>query len=165
LDEKGEKPDRLALEPWLYRLAIRALDDFVLRRAEGEEELSLQRPRERRNERASDEAHLQFHQPDETMTNESRIPDRGAPTPEEIAYTDEMVALVQVALEGASPADREAFVLHTLEGFSPEEISGITDRKIEEVKQSIARARDALRHGLSANNPFQKRLLQETGTR
>ena len=28
-DDGTEKPERLALGPWLYRLAIRAMDDLV----------------------------------------------------------------------------------------------------------------------------------------
>ena len=58
---------------------------------------------------------------------------RRTATPEEIAYSDEMVRFVQFALRGAVPADREAFILHALEGFSAEEIASITDRKLEQV--------------------------------
>jgi DNA-directed RNA polymerase specialized sigma24 family protein len=68
-------------------------------------------------------------------------------------------------LKGAAPEDRESFVLHALEGFSVEEIAAITDRKRDEVEQSIVRAREKLRRGFAANNPFQKKLLQATGTR
>jgi len=162
LDEKVEKPDRIGIEPWLYRLAIRAIDDFVAGRSQSETEIELRGIRQRRRERASDEARLQYHQPDEAMTNESGIPDRAAPTPEEVAYTDEMVALVQLALAGAAPQDRETFVLHAMEGFTVEEIAAITDRNREEIEQSIARARERLRNGFARNNPFQKRQLQET---
>jgi DNA-directed RNA polymerase specialized sigma24 family protein len=49
-----------------------------------------------------------------------------------------------------------------MEGFTVEEIAAITDRNREEIEQSIARARDRLRIGFARNNPFQKRLLQET---
>jgi DNA-directed RNA polymerase specialized sigma24 family protein len=76
-----------------------------------------------------------------------------------------MVALVQLALRGASPEDRETFVLHALEGFSVDEIVAITDRKRDEIERSIGRARKTLRNGFAANNPFQKKLLQATATR
>ena len=165
LDDKVEKPDRIGIEPWLYRLAIRAIDDSVARRSEADTEVELHGVPRRRRERASDEARLQFHQPDEALTNESSIPDRGAPTPEEVAYTDEMVALVQLALEGAAPQDRETFVLHALEGFTVEEIAAITDRDRNHIEQSIARAREKLRNGFAAKNPFQKKLLRATATR
>jgi DNA-directed RNA polymerase specialized sigma24 family protein len=56
-------------------------------------------------------------------------------------------------------------VLHALEGFSVDEIVAITDRKRDEIEQSIGRARKTLRNGFTANNPFQKKLLQATATR
>lgn len=165
LDEKMQKPDRLGLEGWLYRLAIHAMDDFQSRLPDSEADVNLQGLRRRRNERASDEPRLQYHQPDEAMTTESGIPDRGAATPEEIAYTDEMITLVQFALGAAAPQDRESFILHALEGFSIEEIAAITDRKPELVKQAIGRAREKLRHAFPIGKPFKKKSLQETGAR
>jgi RNA polymerase sigma factor (sigma-70 family) len=162
LDDSVEKPDRIGIEPWLYRLAIRAIEDSVSRRSQTGTEVDLGGRRQQRRERASDEAQLQFHQPDERMTNESGIADRGMPTPEEAAYRDEMVAIVQLALQEAAPEDRETFVLHGIEGFTIEEIATITDRNRDEIEKSIARAREKLRNGLAANNPFGKRLLQET---
>jgi RNA polymerase sigma factor (sigma-70 family) len=164
LDDKIEKPDRLGLEPWLYRLAIRVMDDFNSSLPASESDVNLQGLRRRRNERASDEPRMQFHQPDEAMTTESGIADTGAATPEEIAYTDEMFALIQFALEGASPQDRETFILHALEGFSVDDIAAITDRRPEQVQQAIARAREKLRRAFPTDNIFKKKLLQETGT-
>ena len=164
LDEKIEKPDRMALEPWLYRLALQAMDDLESRLSEAESDVHLQGVRRRRNERASDEPHLQFHQPDEAMTTESGIADARTSTPEEIAYSDEMITLVQFALRGATPQDREAFVLHALEGFSTDEIVAITDRRPEQVVESIRNARDKVRQAFPENNLFDSRRLQPTGT-
>ena len=164
LDEKIEKPDRMGLEPWLYRLAIQAMDEFESRLSESESDVHLEGLRRRRNERASDEPHLQFHQPDEAMTTESGIADARTSTPEEIAYSDEMITLVQFALRGASSQDREAFVLHALEGFSTEEIVAITDRQPDQVLESIRRAREKLRLAFPVNNPFDSKRLQPTGT-
>jgi hypothetical protein len=64
---------------------------------------------------------LQFHQPDEGWTRESAIADRRVSTPEQDAYSDELIALVHAALRGADRTDREAFLLHGLEGFSLDE--------------------------------------------
>lgn len=163
LDEKVDKPDRMGLEPWLYRLARAALNDFVLRLQDNRSEVNVQGLRRRRNERASDEPRMQFHQPDEATTTESSISSR-APTPEDVACTDEMITLVQFALESAEPREREAFILHALEGFSIQEIVSITDQKPEEVKQAIGRARQKLRRAFPADNPFKNHLLQRTGT-
>ena len=162
LDDQAAKPDRIALEPWLYRLAIQSIDDLAARLPQEGSEVNLHAPRPRRNELASDEPHLQFHQPDETFTAESSIAD-GAPTPEDIAYTDEMITLVQFALKGAAREDREAFILHALEGFSTDEIAAITEHRPEQVLQSIDRARKKLRHAFPAENPFKQKLLQHSG--
>jgi RNA polymerase sigma factor (sigma-70 family) len=165
LDGGGEKPDRLALEPWLYRLAIQAINDIS---AGGEDELSsvhLEDSARTPNVRASDEAGLQFHQPDESLTGENVIADRRLSTPEEIAYSDEMITLVEFALGKADQIDREAFILYGIEGFSMEEIAAITDRKPDDVQASIARAREQLRRSPPIANRFKDKLLQETSRR
>jgi RNA polymerase sigma factor (sigma-70 family) len=163
LDERVEKPDKITLEPWLYRLSIQALNDFAIRSTNGDE-VDLDSPRERRTEYASDEARFQFYQPDETMTAESFIPDGHTWTPEQIAYSDEMITLVQVALDKATREDREAFILYAIEGFSLKEIATIIDRTTEQVRQSIQNARDSLRRHLPVDNRFKIALLQKTGT-
>jgi RNA polymerase sigma factor (sigma-70 family) len=146
LGNGGEKPERLGLEPWLYRLALRSIADLSARSPDSLLSVHLEDSARRPNVRGSDEPELQFHQPDETLTRENVIADRRTSTPEDIASSDEMVALVQFALEGASRADREAFILHALEGFSLDEIAVITDRKPDEVRASIELAREHLSH-------------------
>jgi len=163
LDEKIEKPDRIGLEPWLYRLAIRSLDDFG-RSATPSEEVDIQGRRRSRDETDRDEARLQFYQPDETITAENGIADIKAATPEQIAYSDEMITLVQFALRNASRLDREAFILFAIEGFSLKEIAAIVDRSPEQVRLSVHNAREALRHGLPVQNPLKDKLLQHTAT-
>jgi len=140
-----DKPERLALEPWLYRLAMRTIDDLAVSNAENESPVHLEDSARRQNVSASDEPELQFHQPDETLTGENVIADRRTATPEEIASSDEMITLVQFALDGASRPDRESFILHAVEGFSVAEIAAITDRQPGDVQSSIASARERLR--------------------
>jgi RNA polymerase sigma factor (sigma-70 family) len=168
LDEKIDKPDRITLEPWLYRLAIRALNDFGSRqrdeRTDGEQ-VDIQTLRRTRGGPASDdESRLQFYQPDEAFTSESGIADQRASTPEQIAYSDEMISLVQFALGHASREDREAFILYAIEGFSLKEIATIVDRTPEQVRHSIHNAREALRRALPVENQLKDKLLQHTGT-
>jgi RNA polymerase sigma factor (sigma-70 family) len=163
LSDGGEKPERLALEPWLYRQAIRALNDLTARSQEIGSSVHLEDSARKPNVRASDEAELQFHQPDETLTGESVIADRRAATPEDIASSDEMITLVQYALGAARHVDREAFILHGIEGFSVEEIAAITDRKPEEVRSSIAAAREHLHRSPPLANRFKGKTFQETG--
>ena len=163
LDEKIEKPDRIGLEPWLYRLAIRSLDDFS-RSAQSNEEVDIQGRSRRRNDTDGDESRLEFYQPDETVTAENAIADGKASTPEQLAYSDEMISLVQFALRRARRIDREAFILFAIEGFSLNEIAAIVDRPPEQVRQSIHNAREALRHALPVENPLKDKLLQHTTT-
>ena len=149
LGDGADKPERLALEPWLYRLALRAMDDLSFRSPESRASVHLEDSARKRNVRASDEAELQYHQPDETLTAESVIADKRTATPEDIASSDEMITLVQLALDGTRRPDRESFILHAVEGFSVEEIAVITDRKPDEVRSSIAAAREHLRRSSS----------------
>jgi DNA-directed RNA polymerase specialized sigma24 family protein/ribosome-associated translation inhibitor RaiA len=155
-----EKPERLALEPWLYRLAMRAIDDLSASAPENASSVHLEDSARKPNVRASDEPELQFHQPDETLTGENVIADRRTATPEDIAYSDEMLTLVQFALGGASRSDRESFILHAVEGFSEEEIAAITDRKPEEVRLSIATAREHLRRASPIASRLKNKLIQ-----
>jgi RNA polymerase sigma factor (sigma-70 family) len=168
LGDGADKPDRVALEPWLYRLALGAIEDLCRRSPESAASIHLEDSARKRNVRASDEAELQFHQPDETLTGEDIIADRRAATPEDIASSDEMIALVQLALDGAQRLDRESFVLHAVEGFSVEEIATITDRNPEDVLTSIATAREHLRHSAPLAGRLDKAnsrtLLRATGT-
>jgi DNA-directed RNA polymerase specialized sigma24 family protein len=58
--------------------------------------------------------------------------------------------------------DREAFILFGVEGFSIEEIAAIVDRKSEDVRTSITRAREHVRKSPSMANEFRDKLLQKT---
>jgi DNA-directed RNA polymerase specialized sigma24 family protein len=164
LGDGGDKPDRLALEPWLYRLAIRAMDDLGGRDHENILSVHLEESTRTPNVRASDEPELQFDQPDETLTEESVIADRRVPTPEDIAYSDEMMTLVQFALGHASRTEREVFILHAIEGFSVDEIAAITDRGAEQVRLSIAGAREHLRRSPPLASRFRDQAVRHTRT-
>jgi RNA polymerase sigma factor (sigma-70 family) len=158
LGDSVEKPERLALEPWLFRVAMRSLDELVIGNAEGAA-VSLEQSMRPANVEASDEAELQFHQPDEALAEQDNIPDRGTATPEEIASSDEMIAMVEAALKGSRKEDREAFLLYAVEGFSPEEIAIIGDRSAGQVRASILAARERLRKALPHPGEFKDKLL------
>lgn len=164
LTDGEEKPDRMGMEAWFYRLAIRALDNLTATTPEDSSEMHLEETTKPQNERASDEAELQFHQPDESLTAENVIADKRIATPEDIVYSDEMIGLVQRALQGTVRPDREAFVLYAIEGFTVEEIVAITDRKPEQVRASIAAARQKTRQIAAVPGRTAKGSLQPTGT-
>jgi DNA-directed RNA polymerase specialized sigma24 family protein len=164
LSDGAERPERLTLEPWLYQLSMRVFDELASGVNEGPESVHLEDSARQFNVRATDEPHLQYHQPDEFMTRESTIADQRVATPEDIASMDEMVGMVHMALRHASDLDREAFILHAVEGFTVEEIAAITERKPEEVRASIAAAREQLRNSPPVANRLREKLLQKTGT-
>jgi DNA-directed RNA polymerase specialized sigma24 family protein/ribosome-associated translation inhibitor RaiA len=162
LSDGTEKPERLALEPWLYRVAIRCLDELSARNPQVPDTVPLDQTTRRRNVGASDDMHFQYHQPDETMTQQESIRDPAVSTPEEIVASDEMITMVEAALLGARKSDREAFLLYAIEGFTPEEIAAIGDRSVEQVRDSINAAREHLRRVLPVSNEFKDKLLQHS---
>jgi len=153
-----EKPERLALEPWLYRLALRALDDLSRTDESNDNAVCLEESARRRNVKASDEPELQFHQPDESITGETVIPDARVATPEQIMASDEMLRLIASALRDLGSGPREAFILHAVEGFSIEEIMAITGLPADRVLAFISVARDHLRTAPGLAREFQGRL-------
>ncbi len=166
LDDGNHRPEKVALEPWLYRLALSSIDRLAnqTRPESGSVPLESQiRPaRLRKAPEGNDEPQMQFHQPDETFTNENLIADIRLATPEDIAARDEMVAMVELALRTVPHEDREAFILFTMEGFTMKEISVITNRAPEQVRASIAAARDHLRKSFPSTNKLKDKLVEQT---
>jgi RNA polymerase sigma factor (sigma-70 family) len=162
-DGSKEKPERLALEPWLYRLAMNALDELSRPDDTNGSAVHLEDSARKQNVKASDEPELQFHQPDEAITEEIIIADRRVATPEQIVGSDEMMHLIASALRDLSPPQREAFILHAIEGFRVDEISAITGVAPETVAISISAARDHLRKSPSFVRQF-KGQFPITGT-
>jgi len=145
LGDGQEKPEKLALEPWLYRQALRALDRLTHIDESNGNAVHLEDSARRPNVRASDEPELQFHQPDETITGETVIADSRVATPEQIIASDELLRLIATALRDLGSGAREAFILHAIEGFTVEEIVVITGQSAEGVLSSISVARNHLR--------------------
>ncbi|HEY1679624.1 MAG TPA: sigma factor-like helix-turn-helix DNA-binding protein [Candidatus Sulfotelmatobacter sp.] len=145
LSDSHEKPEKLALEPWLYHKAMRALDE--LSRSDGidGDAVHLEDSARRRNVKASDEAELQFHQPDESFIGETILADTRVSTPEQIMASDELLRLIAASLRDLGSGTREAFILHAVEGFSVEEIVAITGTPAERVLARVSSAREHLR--------------------
>jgi RNA polymerase sigma factor (sigma-70 family) len=159
----GDKPERVSLEPWLYRLALRAINDFANHSHEFNDRIHLEDSARKPNVRASDEPELQFHQPDETLNAESIIADRRVATPEQAFYSDEINTLVESAMAGMSAKEREAFVLYGIEGFSIEEVAVIVERNAEDVLASVSAARQHMRKSPSLAHEFRDKLLTKSG--
>lgn len=102
LGDGQEKPEKLALEPWLYRQALRALDRLSRVDESDGEVVHLEDSARRPDVRASDEPRLQFHQPDEAIMGEDVVPDTRAANPEQILASDELLRLIASAPSGCS---------------------------------------------------------------
>ncbi|HZU22168.1 MAG TPA: sigma-70 family RNA polymerase sigma factor [Terriglobales bacterium] len=164
LAEENSKPERLGLEPWLFRLARRTVDSVNHQNRETVETLSLDASMRQQNVRGTDDAQLQYHQPDETMTRESITRDPRMATPEDIAASEEIINMAELALLGATREERDAFILFAIEGFTVDEISAISDLKPEQVREAIKRARERLRKTVTGPNQFKDELLQHSRT-
>ena len=165
-DRTNNRPEKVSLEPWLYRLSLGAIDRLAnqMRPENGSVPLESQvRPaRLRKAGEGNNEPMMQFHQPDETFTNENLIADMRLATPEDIAARDEMVAMVELALRTVPHEDREAFILFTMEGFTMKEIAVISNRTPDEVRTSIAAARDHLKKSFPSTNKLKDKLVEQT---
>lgn len=160
-----DRPEKLALEPWLYRLALLSMREMSAQLREAATSTHIEESRRPQNVEASDERHLQFHQADEGWTKESSIADPRVSTPEQELYSDEVNALVQAALGNASRADREVFLLYGIEGFTLEEIAAITGLHVEAVIESMQRARTCIRSAPSIAQEFHNDSLVKTRRR
>ena len=131
LSEQHDKPERIKVEPWLYRLAKQAID--------------------RLSSENRDERHI---------AQEDAIPDPTADTPEELAARHELINLVETTLRDAGRNERESFILYTIEGFTLEEIADITNCAVEEVRAAIRRARQHLQRALPVKDPLKEKLVE-----
>lgn len=151
----------LSEESWFQGLALQAIRRLAEANS-GSADVSLDAPARAQNVTGSDENVLQYHQPDDQPPGEGVIRDSNARTPEEIFAGEEMVAQLDIVLRQLSAPDREAFVLFTLEGFTIEEISRLSDRPPDQVRRSIQQARERVQQKLPERNDFRRRLLNRS---
>ena len=161
LSHEEEKPEGLSLESWLYRLALRAIQRLAQANRDTAE-VSLDSPVGMQNVTGSDENVLQYHQPDDSLREESVIRDENVRTPEEIFASEEMVAQLDFVLHRTNPPDREVFVLYALEGFTVEEIARITDLQSDRIRKSIQRVRERIQQDLPSQNELRQKLLRHS---
>ena len=159
LSHEEEKPDDVALENWLYRLALGAMRRLAQASA-AIGNVSLDAPAGVPNVTGSDENVLQYHQPDDSLPEESVIRDQNVPTPEEIFANEEMVAQLDLVLHKVSPPEREVFVLYALEGFTVPEIARITDLLPDRIRKSIQHARDQIQRDLPPRHELRQKWLR-----
>ena len=161
LSHEDSRQPLLPLESWFHRLAVQAIRRLIHSNADTAN-ISLDAPAGIQNVTGSDENVLQYHQPDDSLPEESIIRDESVRTPEEIMAGDEMVDQLNVVLRGVQTQDREAFVLFTLEGFTVDEISRLAGRPPDQVRKSIHDARTHIRQKLPTQNQLRKSLLHHS---
>jgi ribosomal subunit interface protein len=159
LGDQPDKPELMKLEPWIHRLAIQAINSLASD-GHGDDDVPLERSRGVQNVQASDEARLQFHQPDEKLFEENVIADPVSKNPEELAAQHEQIDLIETTLGDAGRKEREAFILYTVEGFTLEEIADITNRTVEEVRAAVRKAGEHLQRALPMKDPLKDRLVE-----
>jgi RNA polymerase sigma factor (sigma-70 family) len=161
LSHEDARQHLLPMESWFHRLAVQAIRHLIHANADTAN-ISLDAPAGMQNVTGSDENVLQYHQPDDSLPEESIIRDESVRTPEEIMAGDEMVAQLDVVLRGVQTQDREAFVLFTLEGFTVDEISRLAGRPPDQVRQSIHDARTHIQQKLPTQNQLRRSLLHHS---
>lgn len=72
--------------------------------------------------------------------------------------SDELLRLIASSLRDLGEGPREAFILHAVEGFSVEEICGITGHPAERVLAFVSAAREHLRKAPGLAKQFQGRV-------
>jgi len=161
LSDGGTGSRFLSEESWFQGLALQAIRRLLEANADSAD-VSLDVPARSQNVSGSDENILQYHQPDDQPQGEGVLRDSHVRTPEEIFLNEELVAQLDVVLHELSAPDREAFVLYTLEGFTIDEISRLSDRPPDQVRKSIEKARDRVQKHLPEQNDFRGRLLKRS---
>lgn len=151
---------------WFYVLAvgaIRRLASFTDQSERGETSDSLDRRlTETEIRREEDE---DAFEPGEAPELQDITPDPGIATPEEIAYSNELITLLHTALERLSPRQREELTLFALEGFSLDELAMLSRRKPEEVRRDLRQASEQLEQQKDIPGELRRMLVEQTGKR
>jgi RNA polymerase sigma factor (sigma-70 family) len=163
LGEHDDPPERMKLEPWLYRLATQAIDRLS---SPNPEEYRVEQPSSENQEdsRNGRNAVVEFNEPNLRISDDYAVPDQASNNPEELAARRELIALVENTLRTAGPNEREAFILFTVEGFTLREIADITNRSVDQVRTSIHSAREHLQRALPVKDPLGEKLVEYSRT-
>src|SRR5438477_9698097 len=162
LSGEEHRPDKVSVERWLYGLALKSISAVAARNSDETGTVHLEVPAGKPNVSGTDDAYLQFHQPDDKLSTEDILPNPDISTPEAVALSDEFIDQVQRALTGAPTEQREAFTLFAIEGFTVDEIAQVSKRDAAEVKKSIKAARSIVDHKLPNGNVLKKHLLKSS---
>jgi RNA polymerase sigma factor (sigma-70 family) len=164
LDEHQSRPEKMALEAWLYRLSRSAMDRLGNQLGSTANPVRLDEEELHPVADVDNEEMRQFYHPDERIMNESLIADQHSSTPEDEASREELMTMVERALRHATKSQREAFLLFTIEGFRLAEIAAITERPVAQVQSDVKIAREHLRRSLVAAGERRQKLVADRTT-
>jgi DNA-directed RNA polymerase specialized sigma24 family protein/ribosome-associated translation inhibitor RaiA len=141
----SQLPDNFERERWLYLLAINAIRKLSADNRDGFDVSTVSLDRDATEIERQRAERFEFFEPeDEEVRVQDLTPDQGVATPEDIAYTDEVLTLLEGALQRLPAQQREDLVLFALEGFSLDELALISQRPRDEVRRAITQAQSAL---------------------
>jgi len=120
---------RSSVSTWLFRIATNCSLDLLDRR-KTQPQLLASDPEEREG------------------TPEERVPSE-QPNPERMAYSAEMQASIQAALQSLTSVERTAFVLRHIEGRSVQEIAAALNVRDGSARHSVFRAVEKMRRILA----------------
>lgn len=151
---------------WFYLLAVSAIGRLAALTDQhylGQTSDSLDReitPAETRREEE-----FEFLDPVEETELRDIMPDPDMANPEQIAYSNEVVDLLQSALNHLDRRQREDLVLFAIEGFTIEELAMISGRKAEQARADLRRAGEALARQPGVAGDLRERLARLTASR
>ncbi|MGH9527779.1 MAG: sigma factor-like helix-turn-helix DNA-binding protein, partial [Terriglobales bacterium] len=160
--------DHPAPPRWFYLLAVNAIRRLAPLAAQeygGDQADSLDRdlvPAEVRRA----EQNYEFLAPEEEEPALGDVtPDAAAPTPEDIAYSSEMVTLLTAALQRLPPRQREEMVLFAIEGFSIDELAMLSGRSPAAIRSELGAANAALARQTGIQGELRRHLVEQAAHR
>ncbi len=151
-------------ERWFFLLSMDAIRRLSAEGrngdASGVELLSLERDLNA-SERSQAEL-FETIEPEDELRQSDLIPDPSVASPEDVAYTDEDMTLLEAALLRLPPQQREDLVLFTFEGFSLRELALLSEREASEVEASLKRARQLLEASQEIPGDLRKMVVERT---
>jgi len=152
------RPSNLSFDRWLISLANEVLSEQVSQTQAWHEEAGRQQesverkvphiPPEQQGSAVEDEMY-DWYQPDEDLRVEDIVADPHTLSPEEIAARQKLRDDIDQAVAYLPKSWRDVFVLHSIEGFTIEEVSLVTGRSLDGVQRDFQSACEFLRERLA----------------
>ncbi len=151
-------------ERWFYLLAANAIRKLSSAgETAGVETISLDRDANGRELQRAEQ--YEFVSPADEFRVEDLMVDESAATPEQIAYSNEMMELLDKALGRLPRQERDDLVLFTIEGFTPRELAMISGRSPEQVISALRSAQEELARQNEVPPELRRMLVERTAQR